>query len=277
MDYAAAMTIRFAPLVLSAVVAAAACCLGFAPALAQPQPLPGSGPPPADGPPGGPRRPGRPDIDSIRSVLFVSPSGEPFRAGPSDPYPSKDWFRQADSNGDGRVDKAEFIADAERFFRQLDLDHDGGIDGVELQNYEHRVVPEILGQRLGMAGKAQILKAYLQMGSGGMGGGGMGGGGMGGGGRRGGQSGSDQGGKPARPQDDSMAGAAPYNWLAEPEPVAASDLSFAGKISLADFKRRAGQRFDRLDVDGRGYLTLDRLPMTAVQMRSELHRPRPAG
>jgi hypothetical protein len=118
------------------------------------------------------------------------------------------------------------------------------------------------------------------MGGGGMGGGGMGGGG---GGRRGGQGGGQGGGgsksgDSAPPRSDtSMAGAAPYNLLREPEPVAASDLSFTGRISLADFKTRAGQRFDLLDPDGRGYLTLDTLPHTKAQdlVRRPPHRRPP--
>ncbi|MDB5459019.1 MAG: hypothetical protein JWO72_760, partial [Caulobacteraceae bacterium] len=94
-----------------------------------------------------------------------------------------------------------------------------------------------------------------------------GGGGGGGGGRRGGgnrQAPAAPGGGAAAPK--SPEGAAPYGLLAEPEPVAASDLSFAGRISLADFKRRAGQRFDRLDVMMQGYLLLADLPKTQAQL-----------
>ena len=65
-----------------------------------------------------------------------------------------------------------------------------------------------------------------------------------------------------------MQGAAPYTFLAEPEPVAASDLSFAGRISLADFRRRAEQRFAKLDSTGRGYLMLADLPKTRVQQQA---------
>ena len=30
--------------------------------------------------------------------LFIAPMGEPFRAGPNDPYPSALWFARADTN-----------------------------------------------------------------------------------------------------------------------------------------------------------------------------------
>jgi hypothetical protein len=62
-----------------------------------------------------------------------------------------------------------------------------------------------------------------------------------------------------------MAGAAPYGLLREPEPVAASNLSFGGRISFEDFHRRADQRFDWLDAGKKGYLELATLPKTMVQ------------
>ena len=55
------------------------------------------------------------------------------------------WFAQADKRGDGKVDRAEFRADAEAFFHVLDKNGDGVIDPFELQAYEQDVVPEILG------------------------------------------------------------------------------------------------------------------------------------
>jgi hypothetical protein len=77
--------------------------------------------------------------------LFISPSGQPFRSARGEPYPVVRWFAQADKNGDGRIDRAEFRADAEAFFRVLDSNHDGVIDAFELQAYEEKVAPEILG------------------------------------------------------------------------------------------------------------------------------------
>jgi hypothetical protein len=80
---------------------------------------------------------------------------------------------------------------------------------------------------------------------------------------------------PSHPDDtdpNRLVGAAPYNLLGEPEPVAASDLSFSGKISQADFKTRANQRFDVLDNQQRGYLTLDALPKTVAQTLAKPHR-----
>ena len=51
------------------------------------------------------------------------------------------WFRGADANGDGKLTRDEFVADAARFFAKLDTNHDGVIDGFELKAYETEVAP----------------------------------------------------------------------------------------------------------------------------------------
>lgn len=82
---------------------------------------------------GPPRDGGEPGRERGRSVnVFISPMGEPFRAGPEDPYPVAVWFARANASGDGRLTETEFVADAERFFKQLDTNHDGVIDGFEI-------------------------------------------------------------------------------------------------------------------------------------------------
>ena len=174
------------------------------------------------------------DIARVKAApgLFISPSGQPFRSAPGEPYPVTAWFAQVDKNHDGRIDRAEFRADAEAFFKILDQNHDGVIDGFELSYYEHTVVPEILG-------------AY----------------------RGGGAGAGDHERVPGRRQPDvlGLQGAVAFELFSKPEPVAAADLRVDGHITLTEFLTAADRDFDTLDKAGRGYLTLDGLPKTPLQ------------
>ncbi len=228
----------------------------------------GEGGPRGDGP-GGPGRDRSGGFGGM--ALFVSPSGEPFRAPPGDPYPVGRWFQAADADHDGKLHRAEFIADAVRFFDSLDLNGDGYIDGQELRRYEHDVVPEMLrggpgGPQARADGSASLFQLAQMSG-------GMGGGPGGGGGGRGGHDGPRPPESGQQKSDGTMSGLAPYTFLAEPEPVSASDLSFTGRVRRSDFATRAGQRFEALDTEGRGYLTIDALPKTRAQQMNEGRPP----
>lgn len=195
-----------------------------------------------------------------RPSLFVSPAGEPFRAGPGEPYPVAVWFKGADANADGKLTRDEFVADAARFFRTLDANHDGVIDGIELKAYETEIVPEITEERAPELGRQRPTSSTFGNEQGGnqnrRRGDGDGGGGGQGGRRRGG------------PSLGGLAvaeGAAPYGLLGEREPVAAADLDINSRITLDNFKAKATQRFTTLDVDGKGYLLLTELPKTPAQ------------
>jgi hypothetical protein len=212
------------------------------------------------------------DVAPQFTQLFISPCGEPFRAKTGEPYPVVVWFNQADTDHDGKLDRGEFIADAMRFFEKLDANGDGVIDSRELYYYEHITAPEIMANVPPVGRVSPFNPLWRQVGfelvqqAGGIGG--LGGPPV--------VNGEDS--KlppPTSPQSggdpNALIGAAPYGLLGEPEPVAASDLSFAGHISRADFKTRADQRFDILDSDQLGYLTLAGLPKTRAQ---ELLKPR---
>jgi hypothetical protein len=215
--------------------------------------------------------------------VFFSPCGKPFRARISEPYPVGLWFKEADKNGDGKLDRTEFLADAEAFFKVLDVNGDGIIDNLEVYHYEHNIAPEVLGYRVtvgDLRGRSGLYGASLwraQMQGGGMGG--MGGGGEGG---MGGGGGSPiQGNAPIAPEDtdplerpphdidESGQGASPYGFFAEPEPVMAADENLDGRIRKAGFLHLAGRHFDRLDPNGDGFLTLAKLPKTPMQLRVE--------
>jgi len=186
--------------------------------------------------------------------LFISPCGEPFRAAYGAPYPKVDWFKGANKAGDGKLTHAEFIADAERFFKRLDINGDGVLSHFEILVYEHKLVPEILGGTLsvGMLGVPHVWLAQY-------------------------------GGRDAPPIDPSgqdrldtahpapkgfsegAVGAAPYSFFEEPEPILTADFNVTGVILKDNYLRVADTHFQDLDGDGRGYLTLDGLPMTLVE------------
>jgi hypothetical protein len=202
--------------------------------------------------------------------VFISPPGRPYRAKMGAPYPVADWFKAADTNADGKIDHAEFIADSLAFFKILDRNADGVISPQEVAFYEQRIAPEVLGMRVVMdswgviEARPRLWKTQM---------GGMGGG-MGGGipsgaiDPGGGEAPSDESAR-ARPYDASGAGASPYSFFDEPEPVSAADIHFRGLISKSDFVTLAEAHFKSLDREGKGFLTLEGLPRTPVQRRLE--------
>jgi Ca2+-binding EF-hand superfamily protein len=177
-----------------------------------------------------------------RATTFLSPAGKPFHAETGQPYPVAAWFAEADANHDGKLTKDEFRADFARFFNALDQDHNGVIDGVELQRYEQQVAPEVL-PRL-----AQVQGGFP--------------------GERGGPA-DRRLAEQSRARAAAFDGAAAYSLLNVSEPVAGADTDFDGRITLEEFQRMADRRFDLLDKNKDGYLTLDTLPQTPEQMAVE--------
>jgi hypothetical protein len=202
--------------------------------------------------------------DDLPPNVFISPCGRPFRAPMAAPYPVVNWFRQADTNGDGKLDHAEFMADTEAFFKLLDLNGDGVLDGYEISIYEHRVAPEILGYRVDVGllqspwSPQDRARLWLAQGPGG---------GMAS------PSPQDDREPSDKPQkqtlDESGQGASPYGLFNAPEPVTAADPDFRGLVTKPNFLKLADHHFTLLDHDGAGYLTLAKLPKTLIQQRLE--------
>jgi hypothetical protein len=190
-------------------------------------------------------------------ALFISPSGQPFRSAPGEPYPIVKWFAQVDQKGTGRIDRAAFRADAEAFFHVLDRNNDGVIDPIEVTAYEEEIVPEILGAYHAPDSDQGPLDRDA-------------------GGPRGDRRGF--GGRASEVDAGAASvldGAGPYELIPDPEPVAAADLNTDGRITLAEFLAVADRRFDRLDRKRLGYLTLADLPKPLAETAGQGGHRRP--
>ena len=162
--------------------------------------------------------------------LFISPMGQPFRSVSGQPYPVVQWFKAADADHDGKLDRAEFKADAQAFYGVLDRNRDGLVSDSEIVYYETVLVPE-----LNAAGQAAEYDT------------------------------SDK-----TKLSGDLQGAAPYALINDAEPVRSADDSFIGRLTLKAFLARADHNFDVLDERGRGYLILEDLPRTEVQQAAQV-------
>lgn len=178
-----------------------------------------------------------PPCQPKKPQLFLSPMGEPFHAGANAPYPSALWFAQADADHDGRLTRAEMLADADRFFARLDTNHDGEIIPTENRHYEDAVAPEIRSQ----VGREDDPMDFP---------------------------------KAATAKRDKRAivmpeGAGRWSSLPIPQPVISADSDMNRGISRAEFRAAAEERFTRLDPTGKGYLTLATMAKPPSQAAAE--------
>jgi Ca2+-binding EF-hand superfamily protein len=185
---------------------------------------------------------------------FISPMGEPFRARTAADDTLARWFNQADRNHDGLLTQDEMVADADRFFATLDSDSDGEIGPEELIHYEWELAPDIqLSSRLKrLPGEAAPAKLP--------------------------EDADATGRRPRRGRGDpdglagGLQGAARYGLLNMPEPVAAADADFNRAISRAEFDQAAIARFQLLDRDRRGALSLPALESMWTGVLATLHQ-----
>jgi hypothetical protein len=164
--------------------------------------------------------------------------GEPFRARSRSDDTLALWFGQADRNQDGLLTPDEMQSDAERFFMRLDDNHDGEIDPEEVIAYEWEVAPEIQVNSRWRSSGSQAAANRSRVGA------------------------TERPGASDRHdgyQVDGLQGAARYALLNIPEPVAAADADFNRTITRGEFRQAAVYRFQLLDSDRQGKLTLQKL------------------
>jgi len=174
-----------------------------------------------------PATPAAPPPAPSRLRLFISPMGEPFRGD----APQVQWFAQADTNHDGAISRAEFLADAQRFFLRLDRAHDGEIDPDDIQFYESRMIPEA---RVGDSADEAPQSSD-------------------------GDDSSDAGSAPQAPYPDRQ-GAARFGYFTYPEPITVCDTNFNRGVDAREFAACASDRFDQLDTDHDGVIHQSELP-----------------
>jgi hypothetical protein len=150
--------------------------------------------------------------------LFISPSGEPFRSEDG----LADWFAGADASHDGALTLVELRDDAMRFFKVLDADASGWIESPENTAYETRIAPEIT--RPDVAGRPPAKRPLIH--------------------------------KSTRNVQPKI-GAARFSLLNEPQPVRGADADLNQRVSSEEWAKAARRRFEILDTDKDGKLTLE--------------------
>ncbi len=192
----------------------------------------------------------------ILPILFIAPSGEPFRAAAGAPYPVAAWFAGADANHDGKLTSGEFLIDMSRFFDSLDLDHNQQLGSEEIKRYETEIAPEVRSGGFGSidwdvsGGKsrraARPALGLMQV-----------------------QTDDLQAHVPEvfykRQEAYSGSGGSKYGIIAIPEPVMAMDTDLNGIVSRQEMLSAAQRRFRILDTDEKNYLVLSELPEPYAQ------------
>lgn len=133
-----------------------------------------------------------------------------------------DWFAAADTDKDGALTLTEFRDDAMRFFKVLDADGDGQVDGPENSAYETRIAPEITRMDMGgPPGKRPLVRKTDKR--------------------------------------EPRVGAARFSLINEAQPVRGADADLNQRVSSEEWAKAARRRFELLDTDQDGKLTLEAL------------------
>ncbi|MDB5364166.1 MAG: hypothetical protein JWM77_93 [Rhodospirillales bacterium] len=199
-----------------------------------------------------------------RPQIVISPNAEPLALGDdkSCKVEMVGWFARVDTNHDGAIDKAEFMADARRWFAEMDQDKSGSVTAGELANVRERKVPlppppprrpdSDSSSTSSSSSDGRMRQRFgdrLNAGEGQMGGGQMGGGQMGSGSARRDRPPSDL---PDRPKSGLRNGVA-----GEPDPVMAADTNLDFKVTKLEWETYVESNFDELDRNHDGRLSPD--------------------
>lgn len=172
--------------------------------------------------------------------VFFSPSGEVFKSPLSEAYPTALWFSGADTDQDGALSREEFLADALRFFAVVDVDGNKIISSQENSRYEQELAPEILGF-------SPLVKQPTYR-----------------------KRENDKATEPwTQAYQARIQGAAQFSLINEPQPIRAADRNFDFRVTEDEWIKATTARFNLLDRNKDGKLTLDELPKTPLQIGLE--------
>jgi len=173
------------------------------------------------------------------TIAVTTPNGEPLPTPPLQGFDSPGcpailatWFDRIDTNHDGVVDRAEFMADAEDQFARMDLNHDGIITPGTLAEYragfEGHQALKPLSNRIGGSDEGTPVQVAQSLSYGKA--------------------------KAPRSLTDLQQGGGDDPRV-EPDPVMSADTSLRFQVTKKDFMDQAVRRFARLDMDHSGRIT----------------------
>ncbi|MCL6683881.1 EF-hand domain-containing protein [Sphingomonas alba] len=170
---------------------------------------------------------------SPRTPVYLSLMGEPLEGDAGGGSPVTKWIAQADTDGDGAVNRTELLRDAERFFHRLDTNGDGVIDSDEMGNYENVIAPAQVRMAGGIRPISEARHAVVDYAD----------------------DGDGDGVQRQGTGETGLFGDA----TAVPEPVAMADINIDRSVSLDEFRAAARKRFTQHDLNGDNKLTADEL------------------
>jgi len=168
---------------------------------------------------------------SAKGASYMSLMGEMFRPDQAGQDPFDQWFKLADTDGDGTISRVEFRADAQAFFESLDPNGDKFIDGQEMAAYELMApgrtraagggVASLSSARPQAKSSAPVEKGQIAL--------------------------VATGDAPSATRVHPGGGR--INFSEVPQPVAMADLNIDGRVTIEEFLKTAGKRFANYDVD----------------------------
>jgi hypothetical protein len=181
-----------------------------------------------------------------RGALFIAPMGQPFRAS-GDQTGVQKWFAQADTDHDGKISLAEFVADADAFLPHVDTSGDGTITSTESDALWREQAPEVISNDVSydapLDPNTPVTGGHHASRQ-----------------NNGGASWGDM----VSTQTTNHRGSGPrpmgaqaFGLLGDPEPIMACDTNFDRRIEKAEFEQCAARRFVELDANHDGFFTPD--------------------